>query len=245
MQEPGKEVAVVPPQGAVVSFNPQAQLAQGQEAAKALMQVVEKKQRKVVINGEQYLEFEDWQTLGRFFNVTVGTERTEPFLDEKQNIKGFLAVAVVYAPDGHVISRAEASCMRSEKKWTGRDEFQLRSMAQTRACAKALRNVLSWVVVLAGYKPTPAEELDAEVVSVKAPTTAPAYVVPEEVERISEAQMKMLTAMLRDKANLNLPADAAKVLTMVKSKYNVDVKFIEDIPAKVAKEMIMNLVNTK
>ena len=38
--------------------------------------------------------------------------------------------------------------------------FQLRSMAQTRACAKALSNVFKWVVVLAGYKPTPAEEMD-------------------------------------------------------------------------------------
>ena len=38
--------------------------------------------------------------------------------------------------------------------------FQLRSMAQTRACSKCLRNVLAWVVVLAGYRPTPAEEMD-------------------------------------------------------------------------------------
>jgi len=37
--------------------------------------------------------------------------------------------------------------------------FQLASMAQTRAGAKALRNRLAWVVVLAGYKPTPAEEM--------------------------------------------------------------------------------------
>lgn len=37
--------------------------------------------------------------------------------------------------------------------------FQLRSMAQTRAGAKALRSVFSWVVVLAGYKPTVAEEM--------------------------------------------------------------------------------------
>jgi hypothetical protein len=37
--------------------------------------------------------------------------------------------------------------------------FQLRSMAQTRAEAKALKGVFSWVVVLAGYRPTPAEEL--------------------------------------------------------------------------------------
>ena len=37
--------------------------------------------------------------------------------------------------------------------------FQLRSMAQTRACAKALSNLFKWVVVLAGYKPTPADEM--------------------------------------------------------------------------------------
>jgi hypothetical protein len=32
-------------------------------------------------------------------------------------------------------------------------------MAQTRAGAKAFRNRLAWVVVLAGYRPTPAEEM--------------------------------------------------------------------------------------
>ena len=37
--------------------------------------------------------------------------------------------------------------------------FQLRSMAQTRAEAKVLKSVFGYVVVLAGYKPTPAEEM--------------------------------------------------------------------------------------
>ena len=37
--------------------------------------------------------------------------------------------------------------------------FQLKSMAQTRACSKVLRQVFAWIVVLAGYKPTPAEEM--------------------------------------------------------------------------------------
>jgi hypothetical protein len=37
--------------------------------------------------------------------------------------------------------------------------FQLRSMAQTRASAKALRSLFSWVVVLAGYRPQVAEEM--------------------------------------------------------------------------------------
>lgn len=40
--------------------------------------------------------------------------------------------------------------------------FQLLSMAQTRAESKALRNVLSSVVVMAGYSPTPAEEMETD-----------------------------------------------------------------------------------
>lgn len=51
---------------------------------------------------------------------------------------------------------------KREKKEVSRSPkplFQLRSMAQTRAHAKAMKSVFSWVVVLAGYQPTPAEEL--------------------------------------------------------------------------------------
>ena len=43
--------------------------------------------------------------------------------------------------------------------FTRKPLFQLRSMAQTRAEAKALKSVFGWVVVLAGYRPTPAEEM--------------------------------------------------------------------------------------
>lgn len=54
--------------------------------------------------------------------------------------------------------------------------FQLRSMAQTRSSSKAIRNAMGWVVVLAGYRPTPAEELPVEEVpnTPQAPAAAPA-----------------------------------------------------------------------
>jgi hypothetical protein len=68
--------------------------------------------------------------------------------------------AVVYNSAGAVISAAEAICTRDERKWQAREEYALKSMAQTRACAKALRNVLAWVAVLAGFEGTPAEEVD-------------------------------------------------------------------------------------
>jgi hypothetical protein len=136
---------------------PEIVLDEAQKAAKALADVVSKKPKPVIMNGEQYLEFEDWQTVGRFYGVTAKVVSTE-FI-EYGSVQGFQAKAVTVRADGMEISAAESMCLNDEPNWKSKPLFQLRSMAQTRACAKTLRNVLAWVVVLAGYKPTPAEEM--------------------------------------------------------------------------------------
>lgn len=133
--------------------DPEVAIRDAQKAARALIKVVRTKNDAVLINGKQYLRFEDWQTIGRFYGVTVGIERTAK-IDA-----GYEARAVVYK-NGQVISAAEACCTSDEPRWDNRPAFMVRSMAQTRACAKALRNVLAWVAVLAGYEGTPAEEMD-------------------------------------------------------------------------------------
>uniref|UniRef100_A0A6H1ZJX2 Uncharacterized protein n=1 Tax=viral metagenome TaxID=1070528 RepID=A0A6H1ZJX2_9ZZZZ len=193
----------------IVSRPPEVVLEEATKAAQALGTVLAGKKKKVMMNGEQYLEFEDWQTVGRFYGITAKVVSTT-FIDYG-SAKGFEAKAVAIRADGMEISAAEAMCLNDEEKWRARPKykqlyalkgggtseedppankivwidnpskpgkkmpkrervlageenvplFQLRSMAQTRACAKALRNVLAWVVVLAGYKPTPAEELDS------------------------------------------------------------------------------------
>jgi hypothetical protein len=65
--------------------------------------------------------------------------------------------------------------------------FQLRSMAQTRACAKALSNLFKWVVVLAGYKPTPAEEMTGQERGVQNSSVDPDFEpdLPSESDAIS------------------------------------------------------------
>jgi len=135
-------------------------LAEAQRAAVALQEVIRRKAKPVIFNGEQYLEFEDWQTLGRFYGVTAKVDVVDPVTFD--HVGGFCASAVAILADGRVISRALAYCTNDEANWRGRPRFQLASMAQTRACVKALRNVLSWVVVLAGYKGTPAEEIEPQ-----------------------------------------------------------------------------------
>lgn len=181
---------------------PEQVLAEATRAAQALVKVVSLKKNPVKFNNEQYLEREDWGTVGAFYGCTAKTVETN-FVEfpgeDGMMIRGFEAVAIVIDPAGREIARAESMCLDEEENWghvpkyeyveklddkgkkiwdanlfggkggyvkerkqTGsvkKPLFQLRSMAQTRAEAKALKQKFSWVVVLAGYSPTPAEEL--------------------------------------------------------------------------------------
>ncbi len=56
-------VAVVPKKELVLEGDPEQQLQFAQKAASTLMKWVAQKPKKVMINGEQYLEFGDWQIL--------------------------------------------------------------------------------------------------------------------------------------------------------------------------------------
>lgn len=140
-----------------VARAPERVIDEARTAASALKKVLSEKKHKFMVRGEQYLQFEDWQTLGRFYGVTARIKFTQPVTFG--DATGFEAAAEALRADGAVISAAEAMCMDDEPNWRGKPIYQLRSMAQTRACAKALRNVLSWVAVLAGYSGTPAEEM--------------------------------------------------------------------------------------
>ena len=149
--EPEKDLSMARPPNIV--------LEEAKTAAKALGDILSKKKKPVIMNGEQYLEFEDWQTVGRFYGITAKEDEDAEIVEIGGAI-GFKASSVALRSDGAVISRATAYCMNDEQNWKTKPLFQLASMAQTRANSKALRNVLAWVVVLAGYKPTPAEEME-------------------------------------------------------------------------------------
>jgi hypothetical protein len=154
-----------PKDALAINRAPDLVLDEAKRAAQALTQVIESKPKKVVLNGKTYLQFEDWQTLGRFYGVTAVSRSTKyvEFGEGDEKVKGFEAAAdALLVGTNQVISSAESLCLDDEQNWNRKPLFQLKSMAQTRACAKALRNVLAWVVVLAGYAPTPAEEMETE-----------------------------------------------------------------------------------
>ena len=196
-------IPVVPPSDALaIQRAPDLVLAEATRAAKALKEIIEGKEKKVTFNGKTYLQFEDWQTLGRFYGVTAVCRSTN-FVEYGQDeyaVRGFEARAeALLVGTNQVISCAEAMCLDDEANWRRKPFFQLKSMAQTRACAKVLRNVLAWVVVLAGYAPTPAEEMDSLTANepvVEAPRRKSAKSVEEGF--ISEAQQKRLFALANE-----------------------------------------------
>ena len=174
---------------------PKAIVRQAIEAAKTLQKIVSSRPKKLVISGKQYPFFEDWQTLGWFYNTTAKVSSTNELMEDGKLI-GFRAVAIALK-NGEEISAGEAECTFDEDNWKGKPRFQLRSMAQTRACSKALRNCLAWIAVLAGYEPTPAEELDREETqapqSKSSPVKAPASpVAPPPSEVATQAQRKKI-----------------------------------------------------
>lgn len=137
---------------------PKDAIREGTEAANSLMEVVRKGNLASNINGKEYLRFEAWQTIARFYGYTVKTADTK--FVKYNGASGFESRAVVIqVANGRIVGGAEAICMNDEKNWSNRPLYALKSMAQTRASAKALRQVLAWVAVLAGFEATPAEEM--------------------------------------------------------------------------------------
>lgn len=72
-------------------------------------------------------------------------------------------------------------------------------MAQTRAVSKVCRIALSWIMTLAGYEPTPAEEIGNSITETEKAET--------ETEQITEGHLKMLYAVID---GLKISNDVAK-----------------------------------
>ena len=158
-EEEKKEIAVRENK-VVVEIKPNQVIMDAQLKADSLYAVVEKQHLFMQIHDKKYLTLEAWEILGKFCNLTAVVEWVKPV--EMWEEKGFEARVVVTDSEGKVVSIAESMCMSDEGNWKGKPIFQLKSMAQTRAMSKAYRMCLSFIVSLAGYSPTPFEEMSDE-----------------------------------------------------------------------------------
>lgn len=149
-------VAVVPPASLFRTDDPIEVLKKAKAVADALAPVIKEAGLVASIQGKDYLKVEAWQTLGQQVGVTpvvVSTQRlTEP--------DGWEARCEARTLDGRTIGAADSMCLRDEERWKDSDDFEIRSMAQTRAMSRALASVLRFIPTLAGMAGTPAEEMD-------------------------------------------------------------------------------------
>ena len=129
-------------------------------AAETLGRIIEDRKLYTLIRGRggersRHIRIEGWTLLASWRGWYADIESTHEIPD------GYKARARARNLDGRVAGAVDAICTRTESRghWRYADEYALLSMAQTRAAAKCLRLPLGYLVVLAGYDATPAEEM--------------------------------------------------------------------------------------
>jgi hypothetical protein len=154
----------LPPQqylGLFGTDDPDAILEKASRVAATLVKLVDKQGLVVDIKGKKFPKVEAWQTLAAMLSVNAVCEWTRPVES------GWEARVVVYNRSGQMIAAAEAQCTTKEfgkNKW---EDYAIRSMSATRAASKAYRSNLGYIMVLAGYQATPAEEITPEMLDSK------------------------------------------------------------------------------
>lgn len=147
-----------------VNPEPGAIVRQAAAIAKELQRVIRDQELFTRISGRDHVRVEGWCLLGTMLGVFPVPVSAEPLPDGS----GWRARVEARTMTGAVVGSAIAICTRDERNWKDRDEYALCSMAQTRATGKALRLPLGFVMTLAGYDATPAEEMDGVMAAVDA-----------------------------------------------------------------------------
>jgi hypothetical protein len=144
-----------------------------QAAAREIVDVARSGNLLANVGGREYPLTECMTLIGRLTGHTVRVEWSRKVPAEWGIGDGWEARAVVMDSAGREVAAAESMCLRSERAWSKRDEFAVRSMAQTRASGKALRLALGYIVTLAGWEALPAEEITDEMRGRGGPAQAP------------------------------------------------------------------------
>ena len=110
------------------------------------------------IKGKNYVNVEGWQIAGAFTGLYPVVEMVENI--SNMPIIKYRAEVSLRDKDGNKVGYGVAICSNKESGKNNFDEYAVASMAQTRAVGKAFRLKIGWLLKIAGYETTPAEEMD-------------------------------------------------------------------------------------
>lgn len=144
--------------GTLRASEPAELIARATELATPLAKLIDDRKLFSTISGRRHVRCEGWTTLAAMLGVTPH----EVSVESDQG--AYVAVVELRRlSDGAAVGRASAECGGEEEPmWNERAPYARRSMALTRATAKACRLTFSWIMVLAGYDATPAEEMPSD-----------------------------------------------------------------------------------
>jgi hypothetical protein len=156
----------------VMPASPETVLANASEVATLLAELILTRNLYIVVGrdrntGEErrHVEVGGWQALGAMFGAIGGTPLhaetvwSRRIWGNDNDLIVYESRAEIRTLAGEVAGSAESMCSSAERNWRTADEYAVRGMAETRAESRAWRRAAGWVVKLAGFGDTPAEEI--------------------------------------------------------------------------------------
>ena len=123
-----------------------------------LKQIIVDNKLYTPVKGKNFVNVEGWQIAGAFVGITPIVTKVEN-LSDGDCYKYRAEVKLVQYGSDTPIGYGVAICTNREANKRNFDEYAVCSMAQTRAISKAYRLAIGYLMKLAGYEATPAEEM--------------------------------------------------------------------------------------
>lgn len=174
----GNEIAVQAE--TAVALSPTETIARAQIIANALAPIIDQQKLFTLIGKNKHVWVEGWTTMLAMLNIFPSIEFVRNL--GRPDEMAYEARVILKTVEGRIIGSAEHMCSNREAGKSGWAEYAVKSMAQTRAVGKAARLSFSWIMSLAGYATTPAEEMD-DVPQAKPSTPAAPYQAPAPGEK--------------------------------------------------------------
>jgi len=111
------------------------------------------------IKGKNFAHVDGWQFAGALMNTYPVVTRVKELSAEGDEVKWLAHCEIREYKTDKKVGFGSAVCSNKERNKKGFEEYAILSMAQTRAIGKAYRNRVGWIMKLAGYESTPAEEM--------------------------------------------------------------------------------------
>lgn len=156
--ETSKELVITEEQSTLLSVNNPADI---MKFAGTLKKFIADNKLSCIIQGKNYVYVDGWKFAGLNFGIIPMAEDPKCLPGNDGEYKYSCSCKLIRVIDDKIVGAGFAICTNKESKKKSFDEYAIASMAQTRAIAKAFRNLFGFIMSAAGFEGTPAEEMEA------------------------------------------------------------------------------------